>query len=459
MKVLLLSTYDLGHQPFGLASPAAWLRGVGAEVTCNDLAIEDLNEDALAGAGLICLHLPMHAATRLAGRVVPRIKSLNPHAHLCFFGLYAPLSRGFVALAGGGTIIGGEFESGLVELHDALAAGGEGADIPAISLAKQEFVVPDRQGLPGLANYAYLENGGRHLVGYTEASRGCKHHCLHCPVVPVYGGQFRVVPVDVVLGDIRNQVTEGARHITFGDPDFFNGPGHGMRVAEALHREFPELTFDATIKVEHLIKYRRELDRLAASGCLFVTTAMEAVDDKLLAKLGKGHTRADMIEALRLCRAAGLTLSPTFIPFTPWTTPAGYLDLLAFIVEQGLVDQVAPVQLSMRLLLPEQSLLLELPEVTDLIEGFDAAALSHQWSNPDLDVERLYTKVRDAVERSTAQELDRRDAFAELWRIAQREAGRPIRTLPDLGDIQPVPCLSEPWYCCAEPTSGQFSQI
>lgn len=459
MKVLLLSTYDLGHQPFGLASPAAWLAAAGAAVTCNDLAVEDLNEAAVAEAGLICIHLPMHAATRLAGRVVPKIKSLNPSAHLCFYGLYAPLSQGFVELVGGGTIIGGEFESGLLALHDALVAGVKEIAIPAISLAKQAFLVPDRSGLPGLANYAYLENGGRHLVGYTEASRGCKHTCRHCPVVPVYGGNFRIVAADVVLADIRNQVAAGARHISFGDPDFFNGPRHGLRIVEAMHREFPDLTFDATIKIEHLIKHERDLAGLVACGCLFVTTAMESVDDKVLAALRKGHTRADMVAALKICRAAGLILSPTFIPFMPWTTARGYMDLLRFVAEQGLVDQVAPVQLSMRLLLPEKSLMLDLPEVTDVIEGFDAAALSHRWSNPDMEVERLYVQVRDCVEQGTAEGQDRRQVFAGLWRIARQASGHPTDALPDFGAVACVPSLSEPWYCCAEPTSGQFSRL
>ena len=32
MRALLISTYELGHQPFGLASPAAWLRRDDVEV-------------------------------------------------------------------------------------------------------------------------------------------------------------------------------------------------------------------------------------------------------------------------------------------------------------------------------------------------------------------------------------------------------------------------------------------
>ena len=38
VRVALISTYEMGRQPFGLASPAAWLRRAGAQVTALDLS-------------------------------------------------------------------------------------------------------------------------------------------------------------------------------------------------------------------------------------------------------------------------------------------------------------------------------------------------------------------------------------------------------------------------------------
>jgi radical SAM superfamily enzyme YgiQ (UPF0313 family) len=99
--------------------------------------------------------------------------------------------------------------------------------------------------------YARLETNGKALLaGYTETTRGCKHTCLHCPITPIYNGRFFAIPAEIVLADIRSQVNQGVSHITFGDPDFFNGPGHAMRITRALHEEFPDITFDATIKIE-----------------------------------------------------------------------------------------------------------------------------------------------------------------------------------------------------------------
>ncbi len=467
MRVVLVSTYELGHQPFGLASPAAFLRAAGASVTCNDLAVEALDASAIASAGLIAFYVPMHTATRLAGAVARRVIALNPNAHLCFYGLYAPMNEAHLRSLGAETVLGGEFENGLVSLYKRLAATGNrranGRQTePVVSLAKQNFVVPDRDGLPPLSEYAYLDLGdGEHrTVGYTEASRGCKHRCRHCPVVPVYGGRFRVVQRDVVIEDIRRQVAAGARHVTFGDPDFFNGVGHAMALVERLHAEFPRLTYDATIKVEHLLKHADLLPRLVETGALFVTTAVESVDDRILERLDKGHTRADLVRVVGLAREAGLALSPTFVPFMPWTSLDGYRELLETIAELDLVDHVAPVQLAIRLLIPEGSLLLELPELSEFLEGFDAGALSYAWRHPDPRVDDLQQSVSRVVE--DADGASRRDTFGRIWRLAHEACGMatPPPSLPETaaGEIT-VPRLSEPWYCCAEPTAEQFAGI
>ena len=258
MNIFLLSTYELGHQPFGLASPAAWLRQAGFDVSCLDLAVETAIPDVIQKADLIAFYVPMHTATRLAIENLNRIKEINPEAHLCFYGLYAPMNETYLRSLGVRTILGGEYETGLVSLCQRLSGNGENGSHEiqheaVISLEKQNFVTPFRKELPPLSRYAHLNsgNGSRKVVGYVEASRGCKHKCRHCPVVPVYNGRFRIVDRDVVLNDIRQQVMAGAEHITFGDPDFFNGVGHAVPLIEALHRKFPHVTYDVTINNSH----------------------------------------------------------------------------------------------------------------------------------------------------------------------------------------------------------------
>jgi radical SAM superfamily enzyme YgiQ (UPF0313 family) len=454
MHVLLISTYELGHQPFGLASPAAWLADSGHKVTCADLGVESLNADRVREADLIAFYLPMHTATRLAAKVMEKVRGLNPAAHICCYGLYAPLNEEYLRGLGAGTILGGEFEPGLVSLLERLERPGHASQTePLISLDRLQFRVPLRMGLPPLEKYARLQTGGSSKqVGYTEASRGCKHLCRHCPVVPVYQGHFRVVQSDVVLADIRQQVAAGAQHITFGDPDFFNGPTHAMRLLDAFHREWPSVTYDTTIKIEHLLKHRHLLPRLRETGCLFVTSAVEAVDDAVLAKLDKGHTRADFIQVVREFSSAGLTLSPTFIPFTPWTTRESYRELLELLVDLELVEHVAPVQLALRLLIPGGSRLLELEDVQAVIRAFDQPALLYRWQHPDPDVDALAAQAL----RIAASRGSRREIFGRLWSLVgdhpfPRSFHRPAQAA--------IPHLDEPWYCCAEPTEEQVAQV
>jgi radical SAM superfamily enzyme YgiQ (UPF0313 family) len=473
MRALLISTYELGHQPFGLASPAAWLRAAGVETNCLDLSRDVLPEDLALAANLIAFYLPMHTATRLAVPLIDAVREANPAAHLCCYGLYAAINAEYLRDRGVTTILSGEFESGLRDLAlriqqetggvVASQASSSRKTLPqretAISLSRQTFVQPDRRGLPPLAKYARLvrPDGSQGVVGYTEASRGCKHLCRHCPVVPVYRGVFRIVQPEVVLEDVRQQVEAGAEHITFGDPDFFNGTGHALPLVRELHARFPRLTYDVTIKIEHLLQHRRHLPLLRDTGCLFVTSAVESVDDAVLTRLAKGHTRADFIRVAADFREAGLTLHPTFVSFTPWTTLAGYLDLLDVIESEGLVPNTAPIQLGIRLLIPRGSLLLDLPEMAQFIEPFDEQALVYPWANPQQRLDSLANEVQQIVQRDEKAGFSRAEIFAQIRGAARAAAGLAVEVpARRISSHAAIPYINEPWYCCAEPPGDQL---
>jgi radical SAM superfamily enzyme YgiQ (UPF0313 family) len=460
LNVVLISTYELGRQPFGVASPASWLKRAGCSVTCVDLALDPLPEEAIAACDLVAFYLPMHTAARLATGALAKVQALNPQAHICFYGLYAPVNAPYLRKLGGDTILGGEFEEGLLSLAQRLSMGAPGdgrkeQPEPLVSLGRQRFVVPDRSGLPALHRYARLQLSPDRwrTVGYTEASRGCKYLCRHCPVVPVYRGWFRIVGRDVVMEDIRQQVAAGAGHITFGDPDFFNGPAHGLSIVNDLHREFPGLTYDVTIKVEHLLKHGKHLPILRDTGCLFVTSAVESLDDRVLQYLDKGHTRSGFLEAVRLCREVGLHLDPTFVTFTPWTTLTGYLELLEVLADLDLVDHVAPVQYAIRLLIAGSSRLLELDEVRQISGDFDEERLVHPWVHPDARVDRLYEEVSQAVQQDQRLGKTRRTIFRHVWRLARRAhdghmaESLKVAALDHAPPQAAVPYLTEPWYC------------
>jgi len=459
LQVVLISTYELGRQPFGLASPSAWLRAIGVQVTCQDLTVTAMDEASITTADLVAFHLPMHTATRIAIPLIERVKACNPQTHLCCYGLYAPLNEAYLRNMGVQTILGGEFEEGLVTLAKTLQAAQppSALTLPLVSRNRQQFQVPDRHDLPALQQYAYLDRGdGRQrTVGYTEATRGCKHSCRHCPIVPVYEGQFRVVQWAVVLADIRNQVAAGAEHITFGDPDFFNGPGHAIPIVQALHADYPDLTYDVTIKVEHLRAQAHLLPILRDTGCLFITSAVEAVDDEILRLLEKGHSRAQFIEVANQVRDLGLTLNPTFVAFNPWISIEGYRDLLRVIAELDLVDNVAPIQYAIRLLITAQSALLDLPSIRALVHPFDEQALVYPWNHPDPQVDALQQALILLVEQAEKAGLTRQAIFSQVWELTNEyvaEANWDAESATMLAVMARersrfTPRLSEPWYC------------
>jgi len=74
-RVLLVSTYDLGRQPFGLASPAAWLSRTGVSVKCLDLSREPFRETVFEHVDFVGVYLPMHTATE-------HLRSANDRIHV-----------------------------------------------------------------------------------------------------------------------------------------------------------------------------------------------------------------------------------------------------------------------------------------------------------------------------------------------------------------------------------------
>jgi radical SAM superfamily enzyme YgiQ (UPF0313 family) len=448
--ILLIACYELGHQPLAVAWPAAFLERAGYRPAVLDLSVEPLDPERIARARFIAISVPMHTALRLAVAVAGAVRRASPSAHICFYGHYAQLNAAELLVSSADSVLAGEVEERLVELvHSVEATGALVATGGRPVLDKLVFPVPARGALPALKEYAHLERDGQRTpAAYVEASRGCKHMCRHCPIPPVYNGRFFVVPVETVLADVRQQVAAGAGHVTFGDPDFLNGPRHALAVARALNSEFPHVTFDFTAKVEHLLRERAHLAELAALGCAFVVSAAESLDDRILGYLAKGHTRADLVAALAAARRAGIALRPTWVAFTPWTTLDGYREWLDFLADEELVDHVDPVQYGIRLLVPPGSRLLELPAMQPHLGGLVPGGFHHRWTHPDRRVEHLAGEVADAVAAAAGRREDAGTTFEHVRALAAAAAGAPAPpplALPP--DRRRPPRLTEPWFC------------
>ncbi len=516
--ILLISCYELGHQPLNLASPLGSLIQAGYQPLAVDTHVEQLADEIITGAELVAISVPMHTALRLAEQIARRVRELNADAHICVYGLYAWLNAEYLFEGSGArgqgagetsgpecrgpragqvsstadahrmgsvlapgprppasaardsepladSVIGGEFEEPLLGLAQALEEGrlaGEGVRYPeryaAPHIRRLRFAEPVRSALPVLERYAGLMRAGERLTaGYVEASRGCKHRCLHCPITPVYNGRFFVLPPDLVLRDIRRQVASGARHITFGDPDFLNGPGHSLRIARAMHKEFPDVSFDATIKIEHILAHAGLMPELKQLGCAFVVSAVESLSDEVLRRLDKGHTAEDVARALDVMAAADIPLRPSLVAFTPWTTLDDYLALLAFVEGRDLVEMIDPVQYSIRLLVPPGSALLE--SAREWLGELDRAAFSYRWRHPDDRMDSLSLQVQAIVEEAECEQRDVWATFLAVKTAAYRTAGLPAPAAmrrPASHRPEP-PRLTESWFCCAEPVRTRLA--
>ena len=451
-RVLLLSTYEMGHQPLGLAAPAAALRARGHEVDVIDLAVDPLNEGHVRAADLIALSIPMHTPARLALQLAPQLRALQPEAPIVLYGLYAGLLADLRASGVVDAVAGGEYEPELCEIADRVAAGAplDGSPTPDAAFARQQYPVPDRAGLPALERYAQLQTAdGFEVAGYVEATRGCAHQCLHCPVTAAYDGRLRLVQPGTVLADVDQQVEAGAAHITFGDPDFLNAVPHALAIAEGLHERHPAVSWDFTAKVEHLLEHADLLPRLRNLGCLFVTSAFEATSDEVLRELDKGHTAADLVPAIEACDAAGLALRPTWMTFTPWTTAEDLANMLAFIEGHGLVERVPPVQYGLRLLLPPGSPLIAPIHAQGLLGAYDAEALTYEWRPLDERVDALQRAIATLVEEQHADIHAGHATTFSLAREAVLEAtGQPAPAREAPARVLPAtPGLTESWFC------------
>ena len=408
--ILLISCYELGHQPFHLASLHIMLRKGGYFPVSVDTAVETLTDQSVKQAKFVAISVPMHTALRLGQQLAKRVRVLNPSVHICFYGLYASLNADYLLQDCADSTIGGEYEMPMLNLIASIESN-EGSFIPGVSTREQisnpwiqrtSFVVPERNHLPSPDRYAHLElNGEQVIAGYTETTRGCKHTCLHCPITPIYNGRFFAIPADIVLADIRLQAEQGVRHITFGDPDFFNGPTHALRIARALHNEFPDMTFDATIKIEHLLKHRHLLPEFRDLGCAFIVSAVESINDDVLLHLDKGHTSAQVTETFDLMEKVRIPLRPSLMPFSPWETLESYISLLNFFEEHKLIEHVDPVHFSIRLLIPPGSGLLDTLDNKMWLGELDAAAYTYRWTHPDPRMDTLHQAVSTVSRKGT----------------------------------------------------------
>lgn len=449
MRVLVLSLYDLGRPPLEALALAEQIRRAGQtdyQVDVVDLAVESWPTDFVAAADVVVLPVPMHTAARMAVEASARIRSGGSGARIACFGLYAHL-------AGGGLDEAVDASFGPQHVHAVfewlalqptrVSVPFRASDVPFDSSSSSVNVSPDR--------YAHLAIGiERRVAGALSASSGCLHRCTHCPVPVAFDGRIKLASVDSVLASARLQIDGGAEHLSFVDPDFLNAPSHARRVVHALRRAHPTVTFDCTVKVEHILRHSEIWPEFAAAGCLFVVSALESVDDEVLRILDKGHTAAQGERAVDVLRSAGIEIRPSLLPFTPWTTVQGVAELFAFAERCDLIDSIDPVQFSIRLLVPQGSLLARHAAMLPYRGAYDLAAMTYRWISAHPGVDALQVRLAAIADDGASGGEPPRQTYARM-RAVVAEALGPDQTILaasiGYGATEARPKMTEPWFC------------
>ena len=464
---LLISLYDLGHQPYELLQLDAALTKAGAESSIIDLSITDVSilntyENEVTHA---VIAVPMHTAARLSLSVMDLISRWKVVPNITLMGHYAEALSSFTLPKEVRTFAAGEAIDRIVDsiLGDdapTVTAGEESTpthiNTTRTSLRLKGIDAPlNRQKLPPLSKYtSYINGETMEIAGYVEASRGCLHLCTHCPVAATYKGRIRINSETSVLREIENLHAMGARHITFGDPDFFNAPIHSIKVLEEASKSLPDLTFDATIKVSHILKYKELVPRLSQNNTSFIVSAFEHTSAAVLEALEKGHSVSDMVEALNIVRSTGIEIRPSLLPFTPWTTLDSLVELLDFVADNDLIESIDPVMYSIRLLVPSSSITFNrYPEL--FTEGEDRG-LNLEWKSQSPVLDELQLEISNIAEAS--QTLSNLHTFEKIYSVVSSAAKRPPRSI-FFNSERNVPRLTESWYCCAEPTTSMTSAV
>ncbi|MEU5546527.1 RCCLKC-tail radical SAM protein [Streptomyces sioyaensis] len=401
-SVLVASAFEAELQPLSSACAAAAMRSQGADVVGWDAhAFPEAQPEGPFDLVLVSVQ-QFEGVER--GLELSRRLAAAFAATVVAFGQYAQLNhREFLKVVDGITM--DEPERSAPELAELARGERELVTVPGLMTLKGmqpkpprrriEVGAPARELFPSLVHYpAHHSPFG--LMGNVEVSRGCHHKCTYCSVYGAYDGGVAAYEAETVLADCLQLAEEGVRHFCFIDAEFFNSRTIGVGVIEKLVEEIGPISFEFTTRVDHILDYTAELEKLVSLGLKRVTSALEFPSNRILRIFDKhidvDHMKACITEAERI----GFELYPTFIPFTPWIEYEELLGFEDFLVETGLARVTDPTALQTRLLLFKGSPLLDSPWMED-IATVDRG-LWVEWTHPDKRVEELWLERRADAE-------------------------------------------------------------
>ncbi|MBO2537224.1 arsinothricin biosynthesis radical SAM protein ArsL [Rummeliibacillus suwonensis] len=413
MNILLISNFEGGFQPNTVATAATPLIKAGFNVSILDTYVEGIVEEKFINQDLVAIAVPLFDAVSAGVEISKRVYQINPRAHITFFGQHATINANRLAGKYSDSCICGEWEQPLTLLAKHIS-GEHQEELPGVLFAenalkgetippymsRNHLDLPSRHLLPPLYKYPQKQINkilqSEAVVGSTEIARGCHHKCLYCSVFAAYGGKVILVPEDIVLEDVRSLVKGGMTHLTFIDADFFNAKYHGIKILRKLHQEFPQLTYDFTTRIDHILENKDTLQEMKKLGVKFITSALEFPSEEVLDAVAKDTSVADIEEAITYLREIGIQLNPTFIMFNPWSKLEDLTTFRTFVEDNELGKIIDPIQYETRLYLYKGSPLLSKESIKALeLKEYE---FYYDWKHPDSRLDELYYEMLTPAE-------------------------------------------------------------
>lgn len=335
---LIASPYPLEEfpsPPLGISYVAAAFEKAGCDVRIFDYIISAYSKEKLAaqlaefspdavGAG--CVTMNFHEAQR----ILSDVKSLDPEMLTMIGGPHVSFTpeetlRNSPQID---VIFLGEADETIVEFVPFLKEKTQWKNIPGIAYADNGEIVnngrrafiADINSIP-LPARRLLPISRYRALGYPVSmitGRGCPHSCIFCLGRKMVGSKLRRRTPKLVLDEIEQILSLGFDRINIADDLFASDTARVLEICHGIASRGLKFGWSAFARVDTVNS--EMFDAMAAAGCDSISFGIESGCPDMLKRVRKGIKLEQAIEAVRMCRQAGMLPHASFMVGLPGET-------------------------------------------------------------------------------------------------------------------------------------------
>lgn len=161
-----------------------------------------------------------------------------------------------------------------------------------------------------------------------QTSRGCPSQCIFCLSPLISGANLRERSVGNIVAELEECVYQyNIRNFFFRADTFTLRKSSVIELCQEIIKRKLPIAWVANSRVNTIDEER--LLWMKKAGCWLVAFGIESGNDEIQRLIKKGTTRAQAIEAVRMCKKAGLKTYGFFLIGFPWETREMIMDTLS----------------------------------------------------------------------------------------------------------------------------------